>query len=219
MSKLIDLTGKKFGRLLVLERCENHIQPNGQIKVQWLCKCDCGKKIKVQGSNIKSGHTVSCGCFDKERKIIHGEWGTRLYCVWAGIKSRCYNKKNKQYKDYGGRGIVMCDEWKNSYQTFCDWSIKNGYEKKAKRGYCTIDRIDNNGNYFPNNCKWVSMHIQSRHKRNNIVFEFNGKKKCISDWAKILNIPNETLRNHYHKGDIIDYIKKKGNKNGNFKNC
>ena len=108
---------------------------------------------------------------------------TRLYEIWRNIKTRCYNKKYKRYYDYGGRGITLCDKWLNNFKTFYDWSIQNGYTDKL-----TIDRINNNGNYCPENCRWVTPKTNSANRRNNLNFKYNGKEQCLKIWAEELNI-------------------------------
>lgn len=141
MPKLIDLTNQRFGRLVVLHRGDN----NNQGKPRWVVKCDCGNVIQVCGTSLKSGNTQSCGCIKSEivvaknkENAVHGEAGSRLYRIWIGMKTRCYNPKYNQYKDYGGRGIRICEEWLD-FQTFYDWAMTNGYNPNAKRGECTID--------------------------------------------------------------------------------
>ena len=128
MPKLIDLTGQRFGRLTVVERAENYVAPNGRQAARWVCLCDCGNKTTVVGGDLRTGRTKSCGCFEQEsrylsRNIIHGGFGTKLYNVWRGMKKRCYNPKNKFFKDYGGRGITVCDEWRDDFAKFRDWAV------------------------------------------------------------------------------------------------
>lgn len=144
-----DLTGRRFGRLIVIKR----VSPVG-CKARWLCRCDCGTEKDIAAYELTSGNTKSCGCFQREarhlRKNPDGR-GTRLYGVWKGMKSRCYTKSNSNFKYYGARGIKMCDEWRDNYQAFHDWAFANGYDPDAPRSQCTIDRIDVNGDYEPSN--------------------------------------------------------------------
>jgi len=162
--KLIDLTNKKFERLTVVERAEN--SKNGEAK--WLCKCDCGKLKIVKGNHLREGTIKSCGCLESENEktvnVTHGGSYDRLYNVWLGIRKRCYNKNEPAYHNYGGRGISVCKEW-HIYSVFREWALITGYDKKAVRGKCTIDRINFNGNYEPSNCRWVDMKVQRNNQR------------------------------------------------------
>lgn len=163
--KLCNLTGQRFGRLVVVRRSDRGYR-GGTI---WECRCDCGAVTHVYANHLKSGVTQSCGCLARELSISskqrHCETGSRLYRVWACMKTRCYTPSNTSYERYGGRGIGVCDEWRNSYEAFRDWAYANGYNPEAKRGECTIDRIDVNGDYSPDNCRWVSNSVQQRNKR------------------------------------------------------
>lgn len=165
-----DLTGLCFGRLTVLE--SSNERKHG--KIVWKCKCTCGSVIMVPSNYLTSGDTKSCGCLKKEltqkRNILlskHNSSNTRLYRVWSSMKTRCYYPRDKYYGRYGGRGISICDEWKDNFIAFRDWALANGYDENAPRGACTLDRINNDLGYSPENCRWVDMKVQSnnRHKK------------------------------------------------------
>lgn len=159
-----EMIGKKFSRLTVIREIESHVCPCGTKVKQYLCKCDCGKEIKVQGRDLRNGNTKSCGCKKSEIMInnntTHGLSDERLYSVWKTMIARCENPKSYAYYRYGGRGIQVCEEWKTSYDAFKKWALNSGYDENAQRGKCTIDRINNNGNYEPYNCRWVDMKTQ-----------------------------------------------------------
>ena len=194
-----NLVGMKFGRLTVMDR---ESPKSKKAKGLWVCKCECGNVIKVNTSDLKSGNTTSCGCKRKETlrqlRTKHGESNTRLYNVWSDMKKRCYNTKNVDYKNYGGRGITVCDEWMD-FQNFYDWAIANGYDETAPRGQCTIDRINVDGNYEPENCRWVDRYIQMNNKRNNRILTYNGESHTLAEWCEIVNIPYNCLKSRLNK--------------------
>lgn len=166
----IDHTDERFGRLVVKNRENDYISPQGKHHVRWRCICDCGKETVVDVCELVSGSTISCGCYIAEKlqkgNIKHGGCYDRLYKVFANMKNRCYNRNSVDYKYYGGRNIIICDSWLNNYNEFKKWAYENGYDENAKYGECTIDRIDVNGNYEPSNCRWVSMATQTQNRRN-----------------------------------------------------
>lgn len=171
------LTGQKFGLLTVLKRAEN----DKNNRIQYLCKCECGNIKVIRGSSLTSGNTKSCGC-GSGRKKTQPFYGTRLYRIWANIKTRCTNPKYKRFIDYGGRGIKVCQEWEN-FDNFKNWALEHNYSNNLQ-----IDRINNNGNYEPHNCRWVEPFKNSRNKRNNLVFSYKGENLCLKEWAIKLNI-------------------------------
>lgn len=183
MGKLIDLTGKRFGRLTVIERAEN--ANNGHTR--WLCQCDCGGKTIVERGDLCTGKVKSCGCLNKEIAVqigtlgaTHGKSNTRLYNIWSRMKARCYNSKDTFYKIYGGRGISVCSEWRNDFQTFCDWAVSHGYCEGL-----TIDRIDNDKGYSPDNCRWASRTQQVRNRKVTKKYALNGESKTLAEWCEI----------------------------------
>lgn len=191
----IDLTGQRFGRLLVV----GYSHTNASKKAVWLCRCDCGNEKLVAGCHLKSGHTVSCGCYkrelDTERPKVHGLKGTRLYRIWSNMKSRCYIESVPCYKDYGGRGIKVCAEWLDDFKSFYDWAMVNGYNDDL-----SIDRIDNDGNYEPGNCRWVTQAVQSNNRRGVIIVSHNGETHSLKRWAEITGINYSTLMSRYKAG-------------------
>ena len=192
---LKDETGKRFGRLVVIERDYDKSKHDAF----WFCRCDCGNVISTMGNRLRDGSCQSCGCLQREllskRKSTHRETKTRLYNLWIKIKFRCSNKTSKDYHTYGGRGIIMCDEWRDSFEHFRDWSLANGYNQTLQ-----IDRIDNNGNYCPENCRWTTIKEQARNRRTNRIYEYNGKKYCLVELAEIANITQAALKYRLDNG-------------------
>ena len=198
MGKHQDLTGLRFGKLVVQE----YYDYTSYRKHRWLCKCDCGNTCIVQSAHLRSGAIYSCGC-EKIKKIRkantkHGLVHTRLYTTFHSMKARCLNKNNKNYSRYGGRGIKICDEWLADFMNFYTWAINNGYKEGL-----TIDRINNDGNYEPNNCRWVGADVQMRNYSRNKFITINNETHCIADWADILGINVHTIYSRYQRGKNI----------------
>lgn len=202
----VNLANKKFGRLTVIKRDGTQTYSNGNKSSTWLCRCDCGNYKVVAYPNLVNGGIVSCGCRRAEifNKQTHGKSKTRLYAMWAGIKSRCYYKNNISYKYYGARGIKMCDEWRNDFMSFYDWAINNGYDETLSKKYQTIDRIDTNLDYTPDNCRFVDMTTQSNNKRNNVRYIYNNEEHTISEWARIFDMKPCTLGARLRRGMSIN---------------
>lgn len=196
MGKFIDLTGKRFNKLLVLERTE---KVKGQ-KPHWICKCDCGNKTIVSSTNLKRGQTKSCGCKRYESKNIkHGMTGTRIYNIWFSMRQRCYYAKNRCYNTYGAEGKTVCDEWKDNFQAFYDWAMANGYQDNL-----SIERIDNSKGYSPDNCKFATTIEQANNKRNNRWITYNNETHTMAEWARIKDIPYRRLKNRLQLGMQIE---------------
>lgn len=204
--KLKDLSGQKFGRLTVLQRAEDHYYPSGRHDVQYLCKCDCGNNVTVFGIHLRSGHTVSCGCYRVEvtkfTMTKHGMSGTRLYNIWRNMYERCTNTNHPNYSIYGGRGITVCDEWVDSFEDFYLWSIQNGYGDAL-----SLDREDVNKGYSPSNCRWITQKEQCNNTRRNIEVELNGEVHTLKQWTDILDLKYGTIASRVKRGwDPVDAL-------------
>lgn len=191
----IELTGTIFGRLKVIKEA-----PRRKNRIHWHCKCACGNTTIVQTSDLRTGHTKSCGCFIKENphRYKHGHKTknktTPEYRAWVGIKKRCYNKKNHKYYRYGARGIIVCERWRNSFLSFLG---DVGFRPSNKH---SIGRMDNNGNYEPNNVEWQLPIQQMNNKSNNHFIVFNNQKKTIAQWSREFNINAPTIRHRIKAG-------------------
>lgn len=198
---LKDMVGKHFGKLLVLEKACN--TPQGQ--AMWLCQCDCGNITTVRGADLRGGKTVSCGCFALISRTKHGGSKERLYSIWRSMKDRCNNFHNENYKNYGGIGVKVCHEWED-YSTFREWAFLNGYNEKAEYGECSIDRINVDGDYAPDNCRWVTMQEQQMNKHTNVFIDKDGKRQTLTEWCRELNLNESAIRNRYRNGWSIDRL-------------
>lgn len=264
-AKTKDLTGKRFGHLLVICRSTENIHN----RAAWVCKCDCGNVVTVESTNLITGNTKSCGCsriddisgqkygmltiekyvgknksgnsmwkckcdcgnvrifpkpYFRNSKILncgcningksmHGMTGTRLYIIWRGMKERCFNPNCNTYKDYGARGISICQEWIDDFMNFYNWSMANGYSDDL-----TIDRINNGGDYKPSNCRWTTKLTQANNKRNNRYIEYNGKNQTIAQWSRETGIKSATINNRLNKNLPLDEVFSKRRLNGK-NNC
>lgn len=193
----IDLVGKKFNKLTVLK----YDHQNKRKSYVWECICDCGNKKYVITSSLISGSVKSCGCIKSERIYKHGYFGTRLYGIWGSIKNRCNNKKHVHYKNYGERGITICEEW-NDFIVFKNWAESNGYSDKL-----SIDRIDNNKGYYPENCKWSTSKEQCNNTRRNWIVGDTGL--TLMQYCTLKNISYKKIQDRLYKNkpyyDLIHY--------------
>lgn len=189
---IIDITGTRWGRLAVVSYVGYG---------QYLCRCDCGVEKRAGGAALRSGMTTSCGCYAKEatsnRSKTHGLSKTRMYQLWAGMKARCYRKTSPDYPQWGGRGISVCPQWRDSFEQFL---ADMGDRPKG----ATLDRIDNDGNYEPGNCRWASRKEQNRNRRDNLQLTMNGETRCVNEWAEHLGIDASTFRARIRRGWSIE---------------
>ena len=194
-----DRIGQKFERMTII--AYEPIKHRGR----YVCQCECGIIKSVDCSQLINGEIKSCGCLSKELLVqrnknnkysaIHNKSKTRLYQIWLDMKQRCYNPKQNAYKWYGAKGVEICKEWKDNFAAFENWALANGYSSNL-----TIDRINNLGNYEPNNCRWVGMREQHRNTTKNIVIEYQGKKQCLKDWCVELGKTYPTIANRIQNG-------------------
>lgn len=213
MSELHDLTGQKFEHLTVIKRAQENTKHG---RAQWICKCDCGKEIVTSGNCLLRGHTKSCGCTRKYNTNLykHGLSKTRLHRIWRAMKDRCYNSENSHYYLYGGCGITICDEWLNDFVSFYNWSINNGYSENL-----SIDRIDSDKNYCPENCRWTTDIVQANNKRTNKLFTLNGKTQSLADWCRETGVKYGDAQNRLNYGySFEEAISPKFHYEGRFKN-
>ena len=191
-----DLTGRKMGRLTVIQDT-NERRNKG---VVWICRCECGNVVKRTTGELNAGRRLSCGCI---RTGAMGAWKNgkreRLYIVWCDIIQRCFDKNDPGYQRYGARGITICDEWRHNYPAFREWAFANGYNEQL-----TIDRIDNDGDYSPDNCRWTTAKVQSRNKSTNVLITYQGETHCISEWSEILGFKYSTLRERLRRGWSVE---------------
>lgn len=189
MGNIIDIKGMRFGKIVVIQYVGN---------AKWECVCDCGNKIIIDGHSLRRGATKSCGCYKAERignfARKHGQKQSRLYQIWSDIKKRCNNPNCKCYNRYGGRGIHVCPEWENHFENFEQWANANGYSD-----ILTIDRIDNNADYTPQNCRWVNRKEQAKNRNTSIMITHNGKTQTLTDWCIELNMKYSTVYSRIYR--------------------
>jgi len=201
--KTLDLTNKRFGLLVAIKSTRSE---KGQ-RI-WTCQCDCGNTKDVVAYSLARGASKSCGCISRQRMIDrnfkHGKSKTRIHRIWSAMKQRCHDKNKSNYQYYGGRGIKICKEWM-VFQNFHNWAIANGYNDNL-----SIDRIDSNGNYEPDNCRWATKKQQANNIRTNHFIEYNNKKQTIAAWSKETGIAKSVIRYRLLQGYDLDkvFIKK-----------
>lgn len=192
------MIGKRFGKLTVIGKSEGRAK-NGTIK--YICQCDCGNTSIIRGDHLRSGETLSCGCLIKKYGITkytkegQSTLNQRLYAIYDKMKQRCYNKNNSAFKYYGSRGIKIYQPWLNDFMIFYNWAVNNGYSDNL-----TIDRINVNGNYEPNNCRWTTYEEQNNNTRRNVQITYDGKTQSVSQWSRELNIPINRIYYRHYKG-------------------
>ncbi len=199
-----NLLNQTFGRLTV----QRQIAERKFGSIQWECLCTCGKTTYVPTCRLKNGMTSSCGCLRLERMLqktqTHGACKGYVtipeYNVWTQMKNRCHKTNHRMYHHYGARGIFVCERWRESFQNFIEDMGKRPSDKH------TLERIDNNGPYSPENCSWELISVQANNKRNNVKITFNGETLTVSQWSRKLGIPNRTLNNRYHRNLPVEQI-------------
>ena len=192
MAERIDITGQTFGNLTVIDFAYSK-----RGKAFWKCKCSCGNNIIYESYPLRTGQRQSCGC-EKYKGLPKGYSQEPLYSLWWNMKRRCGDKTVSSYKNYGAKGIKVCKEWLD-YAEFYKWAYSNNY----KYGL-TLDRIDSNKNYCPENCRWVDWKTQERNRKNNKIITFNGETHCLTEWAEITGINKRTLRNRLLRGWSVE---------------
>lgn len=211
-----NLTGEKFGKLYVIGVDEE--ESERAAKLLWECVCDCGNRTTAESHQLTSGKKKSCGCLKREAAIPpaivkHGMSDTRLYQCWKDMKGRCLRPSSSRFHTHGGRGISLCPEWHN-FEPFCEWALAHGY-----RDDLTIDRIDNDGGYCPENCRWTTLVVQGNNRRTNVFVEYNGERLTVADLSRRTGVKLNTLRSRLRKGASVEAAINKNNyKKGELKN-
>lgn len=194
-----DITGQTFGRLTVVSRAEN----NKRGKAMWTCQCSCGQEVTVLGRDLRSGHTKSCGCYKMEKIMAktetHAMSHTDIYFIWSSMKQRCGNSKHPEFENYGGRGIEVCQEWRDNFEPFLEWALSNGYQKGLNLGRKNI-----NGNYEPSNCTFVTNQELVRNRTVSRYITYNGKTQTLLEWANETGLRYGTLLWRIRTGWPVD---------------
>ena len=212
--------GDRFGNLIVIKDNGIKILPCGEHRRYYLCKCDCGNEVEVAKNKLVCQATKSCGCLvveEKQNRNYGNQTDKRFYNLrkiakkelgnhWKNMMYRCYKKSNNDYRLYGGRGIKVCEEWQYSFDKFRDWALSNGYKKGL-----TLDRIDVNGNYEPNNCRWATIKEQNRNRQNTIKVMYKSKPIALTEFAELYNISDSNVRYWYKKGYSLQEMVEKNN--------
>lgn len=193
-----DREGQRYGRLTVLQRAVNKVEPSGAIRAQWLCRCDCGNEVVVTGHALGKGTTKSCGCLNRENAPKHGMSKTRIYRNWHAMRQRCTNPTHSHYSRYGGRGITICERWM-TFENFL-----------ADMGECedgmTLDRIDNERGYEPGNCRWATRQQQSNNRGDNVRLTHEGQTKTLAEWGRETGLGKNVILKRLASGWSIERI-------------
>lgn len=197
MSK-INKIGHTYGDLTVISRAPDYIADNGRHYVQYNCLCSICGDVHIKRSDCLK-NKFKCKCTLQPKRMTHGKCSTKLYHIWYGIKQRCYYENSVSYKYYGARGIKVCQEWLDNFDTFYQWSIANGYHSGLQ-----IDRIDVNGNYEPTNCRWISRFTNANNKGNNVLFDYNDTTKSAKEWARYFGVNYKTVMTRLRRGWSFD---------------
>ena len=192
-----ELAGKRFGKLVVIKS----LGLNKHKEMKWLCKCDCGKESAVTSYCLRNGSTKSCGClknFKNMNKNVNKPHYKKIHNCYVNMETRCFNKKSKSYDRYGERGITICEEWNKNFSAFYDWCMENGFEENL-----TLDRIDNDKGYEPQNCRWTTNKVQSNNRSSNLLIEHGGVTKTLSQWSDFLGVKYGEIQHIYYKTGSI----------------
>jgi hypothetical protein len=193
-----DRAGEKYGRLTVLLRAPNKVEPSGAVRAMWKCVCECGNSLTVSGHALSKGHTKSCGCLMKEKEPKHGMARTLAYRRWVSMVQRCTNPNNPRFKDYGGRGITVCDQWRD----FSSFIADVGMPEPGK----TLDRIDNDRGYEPGNVRWATLEEQQNNRRVNTRLTYQGQTLTVAEWGRVTGFGKSVIIRRLQNGWPVEHI-------------